>query len=626
MVKKVAVVLGSLIFAMVLYADLGLVFPPNNAYLFDPTPTFIWRQVPDASNYLLELDESEDFSSPLINVWINDTFYTSESPIPESLYYWRVIIETPEVETSDVWQVHIQTKGPELISPPADANLSSKRVTFIWHTLLGAREYNIKVIPEGSVTPVIDLTTSDTIVTPLTYLSAGNYGWYVGATDSFSNQSENSETWFFTIVQTPASWQELDSMPSAPSASKKNVKDGGSLVSVGNILYAFRGNKSNEFYKYDGTWTACEMIGFGPKETRPTQLNQKTVAKGAALCYSPYNNMIYATKGNGTKEFWAYDIAHDTWYFKGFVPIAKGLKGGTALAFYDGRVYILAGAQRADPGTKNFLAYDINTQIWDTLKEAPTYTGKPYKDGSAIVNLGDKIFCLMGGANENYFSVYKIQDDTWERKTNLPLTHPASPRKNNKVKDGAALASDGFLIYAIKGGKVNEFWAYYPESDSWVGLETIPRRQSSDPKYVKQSVPKTGAALACDLLGNVYLLKGNGTNEFWKYTPRVSVLNKTQNFASLNIQNTKTVSTQVKNLQVTIKPQSLVVRFEAQKPEQVSIKLINLLGQVLMKSSFDVLEPGSYEVSLPKTSLASGIYFVQYSAGNNMTTARLIIE
>ncbi|MEO0072435.1 MAG: hypothetical protein ABIK10_03190 [candidate division WOR-3 bacterium] len=606
------------------FAEINLIFPPNGACLYDATPNFDWEDVSGANEYLIQIDEDQDFTSPIVSQSVTSSYCQITEPLAETLYYWRVIIENPASETSEVFRVYIQTKGPDLILPLPDAEITDRRVQFIWHNLRGASEYNLKVYPSGSVTPDIDTVLLDTVVVPRHFFELGDYGWSVRAKDSFGNYSEDSETRFFTI-QVAAVWQELESIPSRVGASKRNVKDGGALVAVGNILYAFRGNKSNEFYKYNGSWSACETLFYGPKETKPSQVNKKTVGKGAALCYSPLNNMIYATKGNGTKEFWAYDIERDTWLFKGFVPVSKDLKGGTSMTYYDGRIYLLAGAQKADPMAQNFFVYDINSTTWDTLNKAPVYTGKPYKDGSAIVCVGNSIYCLMGGANENYFSMYNISRDTWVRKSNLPEIHPAFPRKKTKVKDGAAIASDGSVIYAIKGGKVNEFWCYLPESDTWVGKETIPHRIINDAKYAKQSVPKTGAALTCDFLGNVYLLKGNGTSEFWKYTPQSAKL-VIPPITDQSQRSESGTTIRKRLLSYKIEANNIILNYSVPYNTKIKILLVSPTGAIIkaLKSGFSL--EGEYSLLIPKAHLASGVYFIKYQSETVTESYKLVIR
>jgi uncharacterized delta-60 repeat protein len=291
----------------------------------------------------------------------------------------------------------------------------------------------------------------------------------------------------------------------------KGVKDGGALVAVESTLFAFRGNKSNEFYKYSmlpDTWTVMESIPFGYK-LGTTKINKKKIGKGASLCYDS-DSIIYATKGNGTKEFWAYNINNNSWTAKAFVTVPKALKGGTSIAYLDGKIYLLAGGHKPTDPT-NFYCYNTSTNEW-TQATAVLFgsTYKPWKDGSCITEMDGKIYALKGGDKVQYFCAYDTTTQTWTTDSIPEGDSLYGKWKKVKVKDGGAMTSGEGAIYAIKGGGANVFWKY-STTEGWTRLELIPRLH-------KKSVPKTGASLAY-ANGQVYLLKGNNTPEFWCYTP-----------------------------------------------------------------------------------------------------------
>ncbi|MEO0075634.1 MAG: hypothetical protein ABIK31_05955, partial [candidate division WOR-3 bacterium] len=165
------------------WAEVTLISPPNNCFFFNPSPLFDWQDVSGATEYCLQVDDTIDFASPIINITSSVSQYQYEGLLPETLYYWRVFVQTPAGETSDVWQLHIQTKGPDLIAPPADTVISDRTPTFCWYLLTGASSYQLTVTPSGSVTPVIDINTTDTTYTPTENLALGDYGWQVVAED-----------------------------------------------------------------------------------------------------------------------------------------------------------------------------------------------------------------------------------------------------------------------------------------------------------------------------------------------------------------------------------------------------------------------------------------------------------
>jgi len=95
-------------------------------------------------------------------------------------------------------------------------------------------------------------------------------------------------------------WTELTPLPAPPSG--KPIKDGGCMAyDLGtDLIYASKGNKTGDFYAYDvnaGTWTAKTGIPLGAEG--------KTVYKGSVVC-ADGNGKLYLTKGNNTIGFWGY--------------------------------------------------------------------------------------------------------------------------------------------------------------------------------------------------------------------------------------------------------------------------------------------------------------------------------
>ncbi|MDH5684029.1 MAG: SBBP repeat-containing protein, partial [candidate division WOR-3 bacterium] len=260
-----------------------------------------------------------------------------------------------------------------------------------------------------------------------------------------------------TIKYSTYIWTRTRPMPEG--LRKKKIKDGGSLVVVpDSLIFAFKGNKTNEFYAFDitnQTWT--------PKCSLPTVTAKKLVKKGAALTYG--NGIIYATRGNKTFEFWAYYVNGDSWKRLKDVPSGSdiSLKGGTGLAFVNKAdsdfVYLLKGSK-----TNEFWVYYSNQDTWLKRKDAPILPSeKCYKDGSCIVYDGNNtIYALKSKTNEFY--AYDINADVWTEKQTLPIIGNSGKKK--KVKNGGAMVFADSTIYAIKGGNTLEFWQYLPGSNT----------------------------------------------------------------------------------------------------------------------------------------------------------------
>ncbi|MEO0091498.1 MAG: C25 family cysteine peptidase [candidate division WOR-3 bacterium] len=430
----------------------------------------------------------------------------------------------------------------------------------------------------------------------------------------------------FIVVPYIFGWQQKESLPT--KIPNQYVTYGGALVGTDNYIFAFRGNKSNEFYKYsidENKWFLAESIPYGRKPNDPLKINYKKVHNGSALCFDGVNT-IYATKGAGTRELWAYNITENSWTQKAFVPtiISRGLRGGTSIVFTNNKLYLLAGEQSRKLPT-NFLCYDPqadtpNGEPWQPLNPAPLPPdNRTFRNGSCLIALGDKIYALKGWGKDNYLYAYDISTNTWSLKETLPQSHPQLLQKN-KVRNGAGMATDGEVIYAIKGFGKNEFWQYLPQG-IWIPLDTIPRLHN-------KSVPKYGASLTY-AKGRIYLLKGNNTPEFWQYSPIPHKSNQECRIIqdqTIYCSNTyyKTSSLNKKPMVFTVANSTIV--FNVFIANKVSIKLYNIYGRCIRILSDDFFSPGIYQIQFDSSNLAKGIYFLKYEDITSKSTLKLIKE
>ncbi|MEO0092100.1 MAG: T9SS type A sorting domain-containing protein [candidate division WOR-3 bacterium] len=449
---------------------------------------------------------------------------------------------------------------------------------------------------------------------------------YTGWTENYQTKKFNTyRTWgkFFGFVLTQATWARRESLPT--KVPTKKIKDGGAIVGTDSFVFAFRGNKSNEFYKYivsADTWILCESLPYGRKPDNPDKINKRQIGKGAKLCWNG-DSLIYATRGKGTFEFWQYNILRNTWTPKKFVPTVKGLKGGTSLVYKDGKVYLLAGGQKA--GTNNFFVYDCATDNWTSLTSPPlSPDNKVFKDGSCLAVMGNTIYALKGGAKFNYFLAYNINNGTWNHKETIPQKHPMIGKKT-KVKDGGGMVNVFNSLYVIKGGGYRDFWKYIPGTPGrWQAMETIPRQH-------KKSVPKTGGCLAfaCD---SIYLIKGNNTREFWRYGPVIGKEKEDIEQIPPISQTAITANEQpvVNQFKFDVIPNPVKsifnIYFTTPSPEKISIKLYDASGRLIQKLVDEFLTAGSYSKKISVKNLAKGIYFIRYSDTTNQKEIKLIVN
>jgi hypothetical protein len=494
------------------------------------------------------------------------------------------------------------------------------------------------ITPSGSIIVEYGMDTTFLISANIDYLldSVLVDGVSVGAVPSYTFTAVDDNHTIHAMFSSTGipGWAQMESVPAAPDVKVgKYVKDGGAMTVAGlsdqgEDIYTFYGNKSKQFYKYSaGIWSALESIPYGVKSTDPLKINKKTPKKSSALCWDG-DNTIFAAKGN-TNEFWAYYIDADTWVQKAFVPVPKKYKGGTSITFYAGIVYLLAGNQKTSDPT-NFYSYvpaadTVGGVPWTSLTGAPlTPNNKKWKDGSGITAMSGLVYALKGGDKYNVFCAYSISGGTWQEIESLPLTHPMIGKKV-KVKDGGAVATDGSVLYAIKGGGKQDFWMYTPATDAgaWTPLETIPR-------LWKKSVPKAGAALTY-AEGKIWLMKGNNSLEFWRYLPSamskvICQMSKPPHTATAIQAEPSSDIIPVFNVVPNPFAKNATIRYSVPVSGRVVIKLYNTNGSLVKTLNDAYVNAGTYTINLSAATLAKGIYFVRFDSETCKTDVKLIIQ
>jgi hypothetical protein len=600
----------------------NLIYPLVDMYINNPTPTFQWELLTGAIFYRFLVTPSGSVTPVIDDSMITNATYTPLTNLSIGEYNW-VVIAKDELGNwglnSESWPFLIGT-APQLItnliSPPEGYRMTHRRPTFIWNSISTNATYNLFVKHFSGQS--YSFTTSETTYTPTTDLPGGTHTWKVRGKD------ENSNWWWYEFSPSRTftlwSWAQKESMPS-PGAPKKYVKDGASMVGAvlpskdgENALYAFRGCKSKELWQYVTAWVQKESLLYGVKPDKPTKINKKAVGKGASLCYDGAN-IIYATKGNGTTEFWAYYILEDSWAAKAFVPVPKALKGGTSIAYLDGKVYLLAGGQKKTD-LNNFYGYDVATDAWTPLASLTLGPNiKIWKDGACLTKLGGTLYALKSNDKYNPFFSYEVLTNTWTEFDSIPMLDSlAGKKKKVAVKDGGAMCASDDAIYAIKGGGTPLFWKY-TTLGGWTRSDTIPRLH-------KKSIPKTGAALAY-ANEKVYLLKGNNTPEFWEYTPTVTELTRINPTTNISLM-ANTIPIAKHNNNLTVNTLSNTVRYTVPVASKVTIKLYNAIGRLVDTMHNGYLNAGTYTMNISR--IASGVYFLQYEHNTVREEIKLIVQ
>jgi hypothetical protein len=319
-----------------------------------------------------------------------------------------------------------------------------------------------------------------------------------------ANPANNVIEGVFTVTLPVPGWVELAPMPVTPSG--RYSKDGAWLVVDDglDLLFATKGYKTADFYSYDprtGNWSDLPQIPYGP--------SGRGIHKGAAAC-GDGNGTIYATRGNNTLEFQRYRHG-EGWSDLAEVPLGiyrKKVKGGTDLAYVPGfsdHVYMLKGYKN------EFLRYSVAGDSWQPLPDAPVGLKIKWDKGSWLCFDGDH---TIYAHKSKYHEFYKFDVNTltWNDTALVPMPLYSYTGRTRKAKDGSSAAWLDGAIYAFKGANTQEFWRYRPAGDTWAELETIPSvGWSGRRKRVKGG----GDLVAYGPL--VVALKGNKSNELWRY-------------------------------------------------------------------------------------------------------------
>jgi hypothetical protein len=462
------------------------------------------------------------------------------------------------------------------------------------------------------------------------------------ATFLFDNfELEDTMVGYTEVCRTYNRWTPKALVPTLFPA--KHVKDGGFIVTGHkDTFFAFRGFKSTEFYRFDigpDTWTlpyVIESIPFTGKVVGDTYWHaplKKYPGKGASMCFDG-DSLIYAVKAGGIREFWVYNTIRNRWTTKHPVPPLKGIKEGSALAFKDDSVYLLAGIAKAD--SPNFFVYNPTKDSWYVRATLPTTPHrKVWGAGSGLTILNDTFYALKGNDKQGYLYWYDMVGDTWKQLDSIPMpdtvkidfthTPPKITLKKLAPKDGGVMAAGNGMLYVIKGGGSWALWEYTPGSGwSQSIYDTIPRLNS-------KSYAKTGAGLvyANDAL---WLMKGNNTPEFWQYNiaygGKSASSGQWSNIVTTSQSNAVAKDLSLLNVVPNPFTKNTTIRYTVPVSGRVSISLYNTTGRLVKTLINENQTKGNHSLVIDNWQLkiSRGVYFLRYETNNATHETKLIIE
>lgn len=292
-----------------------------------------------------------------------------------------------------------------------------------------------------------------------------------------------------------------------------------------------------------GNWQWCcyPELGLDYDRSNDTaaqlvRVNGPAVDAGVTRLIKPDRNISYQTSvfptaslhnfGTGPADVWAYafidhfsgwPLYRDSVFLSGLEP--NGLDTVIRFRGWVANQYGFATA-RCSTWTAGDMVFSndtvsfgfavINEPVgrWVPLPDVPlTISGKAVYKGGGLASCDTALYVLRGNKTREVH-VYSIALGQWIRVD----TVPEGPLGNPVDKGGAIVADDLGRYYVVKGNKTFEFYRRDPVA-GWSSLAGVPRGP-------KRKAPKGGTGLAyavVDDTGCIYLLKGSGTAEFYRY-------------------------------------------------------------------------------------------------------------
>jgi hypothetical protein len=149
---------------------------------------------------------------------------------------------------------------------------------------------------------------------------------------------------------------------------------------------------------------------------------------------------------------------------------------------------------------------------WTRVQSIPGFpSNKAVGSGASLIAVDDSLIFALKGNNTCDFYSYNVPGDIWIFVDSVPY---ASERKR-KVKQGSAICYDqNKYLYLTKGFNTAEIWRYNQKPNLgepiWTRLPDVPGE--------KRLKCGTGIAFVPNgANGYLYLLKGSGTNQFYRF-------------------------------------------------------------------------------------------------------------
>lgn len=190
---------------------------------------------------------------------------------------------------------------------------------------------------------------------------------------------------------------------------------------------------------------------------------------GASLTYVASENAIYGVAGLSDRSLFRYDIAANVWSEKttDLVPAAAPTGAGTSLT-WDGGQYLY---YVRGVGTNAWYRYDLSGadgSRWSTPLSLTGLTGVTFGGGSEAVIKDGRMYVMRGQGLTTFYTI--------------DLAYAVSGGTWSQLQAlTSAVNGDGFLmdgndgyLYLIKGNTTNEFYRYKIGDNVWSRVANVP--------------------------------------------------------------------------------------------------------------------------------------------------------
>jgi YVTN family beta-propeller protein len=425
----------------------------------------------------------------------------------------------------------------------------------------------------------------------------------------------------------PDAWEAGEPMP---LGSGKSIKDGGWLApgedggDFSNYVFAAKGNKTSEFYRYEvatGLWAPAAAIPMGREGKLPGK-GCKAVADNSGH--------VYMVKGNNTQGFWRYSAVTDSWKQMPDVPLGstnKKVKAGSDMAFVekDGQQYVYFLKGQKD----EFWRFKVQGDSWEPLQAVPVDLPAIKTNAGSWIELVETgtdagPYIYLHKAKYHHMYRYNLSTDAWETSLLPGMPFAGRSGKTRRSKDGGSAAFWNGHIYSLKGGNTCEFWRYAPVTDSWVELDPIPEIGPSG----KKKKVKAGGDIVHVGGGAFFVIKGNSTNDCWRMLIAEA---KVQSPVRTGVQATS-LSTGYSPFAVAPNPlragfATLQVSGQAAQWSSgpVTVSIYDASGRCVLRQASGVKHQAS-SVVLDLRSVPAGVYLLRLAAGDITLTRRLVVQ